>query len=290
MKNQMIKFSLVVSGILFATLLSNSARALSADSMSLNLDKMNSGVNNAGDIETRIDLMGEAKRQNPSLSNLPNFDLSRVEILMKSGLGGASAYLVVNNEYTDSASIETDPDKLIAEGGESKVTLKNLERRTKSAVILIVGLSSLKSVTLFFGPAQEVAILGSYAHGDVSMVANAGDASHDEIVLIRPPAEVLRPNGGMVNGGQGNGFDPSLPRVNPGWPTIPIPVNKPTPAGPNCAGNLCVGDTVQNWLKFKGVIRAVNPYAPDGKTVLVEFNFKTSWREPSKLTLFKRNR
>ena len=160
-------------------LIGSSVFAQATNTMTLNLEKIQKATV-AGDQQTSLDLMAEAKRQNPALAALPTFDLVRVEVSLRTGTGGADAHLIVNNLHIDSQSTETD-------GVDAKIQLKNSERRVESAVLMVIGQVNIKSVNLFFGAISETALLGTYASRDAGRV---GQATPDAAVMIRPPNEV----------------------------------------------------------------------------------------------------
>lgn len=200
--------------VLLGLLIADTAMAQAVTSMALKLDRLQKSTR-AGDPIQALDLLNEAKRQNTVLQNLPSFDLNRVEVMMKSSIGGAAAYLVVNGAAVDSNSVETDPDLFAKPGNEAKVELKNLERRVDTAVLNVIGKASISTVTIFFGAIAEPAILGSYATGDATRV---GDATAGPVYAVRPP-ESMRP--GSVLAGQ-----PLTPHV----PTTVIPQTNRPPA------------------------------------------------------------
>lgn len=308
-----------ITPVLLGLLLADGALAEPLTQLSLKLEKLQRGTRNGDQVAT-LDLLNEAKRQNSVLQNLPSFDLNRVEVMMKSHIGGAAAYLVVNNQIVDSNSVETDPDLFAKPGGEAKVELKNLERRVDTAALSVVGRSSIASVTIFFGAITEPAILGSYATGDATAV---GDATPKPVYAVRPP-EALRP--GSTQAGQllephqptvviPQSSRPTSPPVvvappttrptQPGGvPSLPPPIDITPGGGPvviappvqqtnwedlNCVQGICVGDTVLNNFGFDGIVRRV--FVQQG-TIEVKFNFSANpqIRQPSQVKLKARGR
>jgi hypothetical protein len=307
----MKKVFLKTAPVLLSLLVSEAAFSQAVQSMRLNLDKMKSSTLQGGDPVQSLDLMTEAKRQNPALRNLPTFDLNQVDVSLKTGMGGASAYLLINNEHVDSQSVETDPDRINEPGGEASVQLKNIERRVDQALLTVIGQAVVRSVTIFFGAISDVAVLGSYATADATQVGNATPTAEEPIVLVRPPVDLVRPNG--------QGTAPVLLDPNQQSPVLPPVTVKPTPSAPiappvvitpppqpepprpvepvqprpqlgwhdvNCVANICVGDIVTNNFGFEGkVLRAY----PQRGLLEIQFSFskKPTLREPSQVK-FKR--
>ncbi|MFN7730031.1 MAG: hypothetical protein ACK5P7_12805 [Bdellovibrio sp.] len=264
--------------VLLGLLIAETTLAQAVTSMALKLDRLQKS-SRAGDPIATLDLLGEAKRQNTVLQNLPSFDLNRVEVMMKSGIGGAAAYLVVNGAAVDSNSVETDPDLFAKPGNEAKVELKNLERRVDTAVLNVIGKASISTVTIFFGAISEPAILGSYATGDATRV---GDATAGPVYAVRPP-ESMRP--GSVLAGQRPGLEPLAPPIEvlpaPGTGPGPVVIAPPIQPRPpvarwedsNCVQGICVGDTVVNNFGFDGLVLRV--FIPQGM-VEVKFGFSNN--------------
>ena len=296
MKNKMR----TLTPILLGMFLSNAAFAQAVQSLNLNLEKLKTEVQKDAqsgqttDQIATLDLLAESKRQSEALRALPDFDLNRVEVVLKSGQTSSDAFLVVNSLSVDSQSVEAEP------GAESKVTLKNIERRVKTALLKVIGDLTLKSVTVFFGAIQEVAVLGNYATTDASRVGSATAGSDEPIVLVRPPIDVVRPNGagtsltnldpnaptgsqgpvvlqpnplGPYGGGQSNGGVYPQPQPQP---------RQPSWADLNCYNNFCVGDTVANNFGISGTIVRVYP-AQGLLEVKFPFQSRTVTRSPGQL-------
>lgn len=201
-------------------------------SISLKLEKIKKSVVD-GESVLNLDLLNEAKRQNPVLQNIANLDLNRVEVLAKSNIGGAGVHLVVNNIFVDSQSLETDPSLYRQDGGEQKVELKNTERRASKAGLQVIGDAKVKSVTVFFGEISMPALLGAYAAQDASAVAQAVPEA-EPVVSIRAP-EYLRPGatGAEVqNPAQQLAPEPAVTPVTPAPATRPpMDILPPPPPG-----------------------------------------------------------
>lgn len=291
----------LLMGMTFGT----TALAQSMSSMSLSLDRARWAVTQTGDPVLNMDLLGEARRQNAVLKNIAQIELGRVELRIKSGVGGANTYLIVNREFVDSASVETNPDLLTSAGGEAIVELKNTERRVDSAGLQVLGAAKLSAVTLFFGAISETQILGSYATSDAQAVAAAG-AGDEKTPAVVPPAEIspLRVRATqdaakqpvVDNGGVTQAPVPTQvvaapapvvvqPAVTPvsrpvvtQAPPAPVVVTRPQPQpvpqpARECvraSQTICVGDIVLNAFGFEGRVLRVYPAE---RMIEVKFSF-----------------
>lgn len=279
--------------LLVGMTLGTTALAQSMSSMSLSLDRARWAVTQAGDPVLNMDLLGEARRQNAVLKNIAQIELGRVELRIKSGVGGANTYLIVNREFVDSASVETNPDLLTSSGGEAIVELKNTERRVESAGLQVLGAAKLSAVTLFFGAISETQIVGSYATSDAQAVAVAG-AGDEKVPAVVPPAEIspLRVRAAQDAAKQPAGASevqevprpqvvvaPSPVVVQPvvvQAPAAPVVVTRPQPVAQpvrecvRASQTICVGDTVLNAFGFEGRVLRVFPAE---RMIEVKFSF-----------------
>lgn len=279
--------------LLVGMTLGTTALAQSMSSMSLSLDRARWAVTQTGDPVLNMDLLGEARRQNAVLKNIAQIELGRVELKIKSGVGGANTYLIVNREFVDSASVETNPDLLTSSGGEAIVELKNTERRVESAGLQVLGAAKLSAVTLFFGAISETQILGSYATSDAQAVAAAG-VGDEKTPAVVPPAEIspLRVRAAQDAAKQPEGAPEmqQVPRpqvvvapspvvvqpvvVQP--PAAPVVVTRPQPVAQpvrecvRASQTICVGDTVLNAFGFEGRVLRVFPAE---RMIEVKFSF-----------------
>lgn len=254
MKNvaKIVAFGLLAPQLLFAQATSTINIAIEGKSI---IDIVND--------DARINLLGEALKQYPTLKANANLEISMVRFEAKSGVGGAQFFLRINNNIVDGAVVETnsklkDPADTTA---YVNVELKNIDRSALTeASLMLQSLSKLKlkNIQLVLGSPEEPAIFGHYADQQINQIGGgaADGQAQMEDVNVTTDEQVAN----VFERYYGEVIAEPVPALDPYAPTVVAPTPAPVKTrGGDCLLSdrgviLCTGAVVSSNYQGAGIV------------------------------------